>query len=232
MSTVLTGARPVLRLTQSVQPIKLMLMKPDGPTPFKLLKNKKFYIILALGAGILLVALSSTSAIYNISRAKSAKNDGNGILVFGSDLDTQAQSATVTPGSASSPTPTSSPSAAPAPSPSPSAKSPSPSPSPSPTPTPPPPAPSPQTHTISYEPCYSPANKTIAKGDTINFVNNSNGNMWTASDPHPQHTDYPEFDAGQDYAPGSTYSFTFNKVGAWGYHNHRNSSCNGTITVQ
>lgn len=86
---------------------------------------------------------------------------------------------------------------------------------------------------ISYtNSCYSPANRTIKRGETIRFVNNSNRDMWPASDTHPAHNIYPEFDAKKDIAPGGTYSFTFTKVGSWKYHDHNRVGCTGTITVQ
>lgn len=88
-------------------------------------------------------------------------------------------------------------------------------------------------YTINYtNSCFSPADIAIKKGDTVKFVNNSSRDMWPASDNHPKHTIYPEFDANKDIAPGGNYSFTFTKIGAWGYHDHNKSNCGGTITVQ
>lgn len=92
---------------------------------------------------------------------------------------------------------------------------------------------SPKTYGISYtNSCFSPANLTIKKGDTVKFTNNSTKDMWPASDNHPSHTTYSEFDAKGSINPGGTYSFTFNKTGSWGYHDHLKPSCSGTITVQ
>ncbi len=89
-----------------------------------------------------------------------------------------------------------------------------------------------QTYEISYtNNCYTPANRTIKKGDTIKFINNSTRSMEPASDDHPSHTIYSAFDANNDIAPSGTYSFTFTKVGTWGYHDHNKPSCMGTITV-
>jgi len=70
--------------------------------------------------------------------------------------------------------------------------------------------------------------------------------MWVASDPHPAHTGYdgtslaqhcatgstPSFDECSSVAKGSSYSFTFNKSGSWGYHNHANHSYAGTVVVK
>ena len=91
----------------------------------------------------------------------------------------------------------------------------------------------PKTYDISYtNSCYSPANVTIKKNDTVKFTNNSTNNMEPASNNHPDHLLYSEFDANNNIAPGGTYSFTFTKTGSWGYHDHSKPSCKGTITVQ
>jgi plastocyanin len=93
--------------------------------------------------------------------------------------------------------------------------------------------PAPKTVTVNYTSAgFSPASITINKGDTVKFVNNSTDSMWVASDPHPAHTDYPGFDELSSAPQGGSYSFTFNKIGTWGYHNHRNSRMHGTVVVQ
>lgn len=79
---------------------------------------------------------------------------------------------------------------------------------------------------------FSPVSLTIKVGDTVNFKNQSGKSMWVASDPHPIHTVYPEFDAKKEVANGENYSFTFTKVGTWKYHDHLNPSDTGTIIVQ
>lgn len=90
------------------------------------------------------------------------------------------------------------------------------------------------THSISYtfSGCYSPANMTIKLGDTIKFTNeDSKKDMWPASDNHPTHEEYSEFDSKTAIAPGGSWSFTFTKKGVWDYHDHLKSSCGGVITV-
>jgi len=88
-------------------------------------------------------------------------------------------------------------------------------------------------HEISFSgTAFSPANLTIKNGDIVVFKNNSNKNFWPASAPHPQHTDYPEFDAKKEIAPGGLYQFKFTKTGAWGFHDHRTPTAFGRITVQ
>jgi len=79
---------------------------------------------------------------------------------------------------------------------------------------------------------FSPKTVTIKKGEVVTFVNQSSGDMWVASNPHPIHTDYPAFDEKVAVGSGSSWSFTFDQVGIWGYHNHKSPSNTGTIVVQ
>ena len=91
----------------------------------------------------------------------------------------------------------------------------------------------PKTVTVEYGATgFSPSSVEINVGDTVAFVNKSTGNFWPASNPHPTHTDYPEFDAKKNYENGETYSFTFIKAGTWGYHNHLNPAQKGTVVVK
>ncbi|MBX4186960.1 MAG: cupredoxin domain-containing protein [Candidatus Doudnabacteria bacterium] len=120
----------------------------------------------------------------------------------------------------------------PTPTPSPEVSNPTPNPEPPVTPPVTPPASTSAMKVITYTSTgFSPATVTIKKGTTVNFVNNSSGNVWPASDPHPSHTDYPGFDPRQAIPAGQSWAFTFDKVGTWGYHNHLNPAKRGSITV-
>ncbi len=91
----------------------------------------------------------------------------------------------------------------------------------------------PKTITVEYGANgFSPASIEINVGDTVAFINKSTSNFWPASNPHPTHTDYPEFDAKKNITPGETYSFTFTKTGTWGYHNHKNPAEKSTVIVK
>ncbi len=87
---------------------------------------------------------------------------------------------------------------------------------------------------------FSPSTLTVKRGTTVTFKNNSSMNVWPAANPHPIHTSYPEgggcvgsaFDACRGLAPGESWSFTFNDVGTWGYHDHLHSRDKGTVIVQ
>ena len=79
---------------------------------------------------------------------------------------------------------------------------------------------------------YSPNTLTIKAGTTVTFKNESGIAIWPASDPHPIHTDYPEFDARRPYEQGASYSFTFERKGQWKYHDHLSPNRRGLIIVE
>jgi plastocyanin len=78
---------------------------------------------------------------------------------------------------------------------------------------------------------FNPKEIKITKGTKVVFTNNDTAQHWPASNPHPLHTLYPGFDALKGLAQGETYTFTFDKVGNWGYHDHLNPSVHGEIKV-
>jgi plastocyanin len=78
---------------------------------------------------------------------------------------------------------------------------------------------------------FEPNSITIKAGQAVTWTDKSTDDMWVASNPHPTHTDYPGFDALKNIPPNGTYSFTFTKVGTWGYHNHLNPSQQGEVIV-
>jgi len=79
---------------------------------------------------------------------------------------------------------------------------------------------------------FNPANLAIKIGDTVRFVNNDTKDHWPASDVHPVHEIYPEFDPRAVIAPGEEWSFTFERVGEWGVHDHRSPYITGKIIVE
>lgn len=104
----------------------------------------------------------------------------------------------------------------------------------------------PITATVTYGPSgFSPSLVTIAKGGMVTFTNQSGGNMWVASAPHPTHEAYDGTTKDAHCASGYTgpapfdqcsfgisYSYMFEKTGSWTYHNHANHSDTGTVVVQ
>ncbi len=107
-----------------------------------------------------------------------------------------------------------------------------------------PPTGAPMTATVSYDGnSFSPSQVTIAMGGTVTFTDTS-GKMWLASNPHPVHDGYDgttrstHCAAGysgpapfDECSGGSSFSFTFTKVGMWGYHDHMNTGAQGVVNV-
>ena len=93
---------------------------------------------------------------------------------------------------------------------------------------------------------FSPNPITINKGDTVAWLNLDTEDHWPASATHPTHIVYPGsgiqkcgtaeqaniFDACKGLSQGEIYSFVFNEVGEWNYHDHLNPSRFGKVIVQ
>lgn len=84
---------------------------------------------------------------------------------------------------------------------------------------------------ILKEDGYTPDTLTIKKGETVTFKTTLNKTFWPTSNPHPTHTIYPEFDPKNAIKPAEDWSFKFEKVGKWGYHDHISPFYTGTIIV-
>ncbi len=78
---------------------------------------------------------------------------------------------------------------------------------------------------------FEPVTSFVKVGTAVTFKNNSDKPHWVASDPHPAHTDLPGFDAKAAIAPGASYTYTFDKVGRWLYHDHLNPAFGGAVVV-
>jgi len=85
---------------------------------------------------------------------------------------------------------------------------------------------------------FEPQEITVTKGTKVTFVNNTDIPLWAVTNPHPDHTDYPAFDAaanrqqGDMPKPGEDFEFTFEEAGTFGYHNHAAPEHTGTIIVK
>lgn len=79
---------------------------------------------------------------------------------------------------------------------------------------------------------FSPKDITIKKGDVIRFMTTANLQFWPASDPHPTHELFPEFDPQEPINPDQSWLFTFTKPGTWKFHNHLDPTSRGTIIVK
>ena len=78
---------------------------------------------------------------------------------------------------------------------------------------------------------YEPRDVTIKKGQIVLWKNESKDYHWPASDLHPTHGIYPEFDPLRPIAPGAEWKFKFDRVGKWNFHDHIRANKTGTVTV-
>lgn len=79
---------------------------------------------------------------------------------------------------------------------------------------------------------FTPEKLTIKRGDIVLFKTSRNKFFWPASDLHPTHLIYPEFDPKDPIEPKKTWSFKFDKVGTWKYHDHLAPYFTGVIEVK
>ena len=81
---------------------------------------------------------------------------------------------------------------------------------------------------------FEPDLLIIHQGDTVVFSTTRGLPFWPASNDHPSHLTYAEFDPKRAIGPKQTWSYTFERIGTWDFHNHIGSSYApdvGTITV-
>jgi len=97
------------------------------------------------------------------------------------------------------------------------------------------PPPTPTTITITAAGA-SPRTLTVPPGTQITFVNNDSVAHEMYSDPHPEHTDCPEFDSVGHLAPGATrQTQNLTTIRVCGFHDHINpfvTSLTGSIKIQ
>ncbi len=77
---------------------------------------------------------------------------------------------------------------------------------------------------------YQPSEITIKKGDSVKFFSEYSS-FWPASNPHPNHTQSPDFDPKRATAKDKSWDFTFDKAGVYTYHDHLNPFYKGKIKV-
>lgn len=70
---------------------------------------------------------------------------------------------------------------------------------------------------------YFPDNFTVPIWTKVWFINKTDILMWTASDPHPVHTDYSLFDSEKSYKKNEIYILSFDDTWTYWFHNHEKS---------
>ncbi len=89
-----------------------------------------------------------------------------------------------------------------------------------------------QTRVIEMTPDgFVPDSVTIDNNSAAIFINKDNRDRWPASNTHPTHHLYPEFDPKKPVKPGESWSFKPKKAGEWKYHDHLLPHIRGVITV-
>lgn len=79
---------------------------------------------------------------------------------------------------------------------------------------------------------FQPWELTVSLGTTVTFQNRTRKYFWPASDVHPNHQLYPEFDPRSPVDPRGDWKFTFGKPGRFDYHDHLAPAYTGVILVR
>lgn len=67
---------------------------------------------------------------------------------------------------------------------------------------------------------FEPVTSTIKQCTEVIFQNNGSQDHWPASDLHPTHLTYPQFDPQMPIESGKSWSFIFDRIGKWKCHDH------------
>lgn len=79
---------------------------------------------------------------------------------------------------------------------------------------------------------FEPQNLKVETDSTVIFLNADTKDRWPASNPHPIHNLYPEFDPKQGISPGKSWPFKPQKAGTFKYHDHLNPHFRATLVVE
>src|SRR3989344_653625 len=73
---------------------------------------------------------------------------------------------------------------------------------------------------------------TISEGEEVVFSSELSRSFWPASDIHPTHGIYPEFDPRRPLRKDEEWTMRFDKTGEWVYHDHLSAGRTGVIIVR
>lgn len=79
---------------------------------------------------------------------------------------------------------------------------------------------------------FEPASIIVDLNTVVIFENKDTRDRWPASNIHPTHSIYPEFDPKKPLNPGASWQFKFEKAGIWRYHDHLYPEFSGEIKVE
>lgn len=78
---------------------------------------------------------------------------------------------------------------------------------------------------------YEPSKVEIKAREKVVFENTDSVDLWPASNIHPTHQIYAEFDPKKPIKPNQVWEFKFNKKGTWRFHDHLYPQIVGSIQV-
>jgi len=78
---------------------------------------------------------------------------------------------------------------------------------------------------------FEPSKISVPVGTTVTFETTRGRYFWPASNDHPTHTQYPEFDSKRPIGTSETWSFQLDSSGTWGFHDHISPNFTGVIEV-
>lgn len=78
---------------------------------------------------------------------------------------------------------------------------------------------------------FEPSEAEVDTNSTVIFLSQDTKPRWPASNLHPTHELYPEFDPKREIAPGESWAFSPKNAGVWKYHDHLNPHIRGALTV-
>lgn len=78
---------------------------------------------------------------------------------------------------------------------------------------------------------FEPAEVSVDENSSVIFVNKDTESRWPASNTHPTHELYPEFDPRKPITPGESWAFKPKKAGEWKFHDHLFPHMRGVLTV-
>ena len=86
-------------------------------------------------------------------------------------------------------------------------------------------------HVVLKESGFDPREVTIIQGGTVTFSSTMGKPYRPASNLHPTHGLYPDFDPRRPLEPEEEWSFTFDRLGEHNFHDHIRSYFVGVIHV-
>lgn len=78
---------------------------------------------------------------------------------------------------------------------------------------------------------FAPNVVSIELGQTVCWKNTGSTSHWPASNIHPTHDIYPEFDPKKGITAGEQWCFAFDRPGIWRFHDHLEAQFSGVVNV-